>query len=83
MFAHILGLGEWTILYYLKFLLVATAQAFLLVKSLVRCPRQENSMMAVALENSALSAWSFKVSADHIRSLDGLDSKPRLPFLLF
>ena len=37
-FAHILGLGEWTILYYLKFLLVATAQAFLLVKSLVRCP---------------------------------------------
>ena len=37
-FAHILGLGEWTILYYLKFLLVATAQAFLLVKSLVRSP---------------------------------------------
>ena len=46
-------------------------------------PRLKNSMMAVALENSALSAWFFKVSADHIRSLDGLDFKPRLPFLLF
>lgn len=32
--AHIFGLGEITILYYLKFLIVSTAQAFFLVKSL-------------------------------------------------
>ena len=32
--AHILGLGEITILYYLKFLILSTAQAFFLVKSL-------------------------------------------------
>ena len=33
-FAHILGLGEIMVLYYLKFLFVATAQSFVLVKRL-------------------------------------------------
>lgn len=39
--AHIFGLGEFAILYYLKFLLLASAQAFFLVKmfeySMSRC----------------------------------------------
>ena len=32
--AHIFGLGEIAVLYYLKFIILATAQSFFLVKSL-------------------------------------------------
>ncbi len=51
--AHIFGLGEITILYYLKFLILATAQAFFLVKSLeysmARCPRGSSEDMVKLL----------------------------------
>ena len=51
--AHILGLGEITILYYLKFLILSTAQAFFLVKSMeysmARCKPSDNEEMVKLL----------------------------------
>lgn len=50
--AHILGLGEIAILYYLKFLVLSTAQGFFLVKSMeysmARCkPCDSEDMLKV------------------------------------
>jgi|EP01043_Picozoa_sp_COSAG02_P035141 hypothetical protein len=51
--AHIFGLGEIAILYYLKFLILATAQSFFLVKSLeysmARQPQGNNEEMVKLL----------------------------------